>query len=94
MNEFVESLSTMSVEIHNGIREFSEQFYEELRRRNYTTPTNYLEILKLYIDMLRVQQNILPLKIRKYTVGLQTLNETNEEVGKLQQRIIGFFLKK
>ena len=32
---------------------------------------------------MKVQQNILPIKIKKYTVGLQTLKETNEEVEKL-----------
>jgi hypothetical protein len=34
--------------------------------------------------MLKVQQNILPLKIRKYTIGLKTLAETKVEVSKLQ----------
>lgn len=40
--------------------------------------------------MLKVQQNILPLKIRKYTIGLKTLAETKVEVSKLQQKIIEF----
>lgn len=74
-------LSQLSVEIHQEVCKLSEQFYDELRRRIYITPTSYLELLKLYIEMLKVQQNILPLKIRKYKVGLQTLNETNVVVG-------------
>ena len=90
IGQFVDALSTLSVEVHNNVIETSDAFYEELRRRNYVTPTSYLELLKLYIDMMKVQQNILPLKIRKYTVGLQTLKETNEEVGKLQAKIIEF----
>lgn len=40
--------------------------------------------------MLRIQQNLLPLKIRKYTVGLQTLKETNEEVESLKKKIEEF----
>jgi len=87
IGEYVEALSTLSVEIHTDIIEYSEKFYNELKRKNYTTPTSYLELLKLYIEMLKVQQNVLPMKIRKYTIGLQTLNETNEEVGKLQAQI-------
>lgn len=43
----------MSVEIHSDVNDFSEKFYEELRRRNYVTPTSYLELLKLYIDMMK-----------------------------------------
>lgn len=52
------------------------------------TPTSYLELLKLYIEMMKYQQGVLPAKIQKYTVGLETLKETNEEVAKLQQKII------
>ena len=54
------------------------------------TPTSYLELIKLYIEMLKVQKNILPMKIKKYSVGLMTLQETNEEVAKLQVKIIEF----
>jgi dynein heavy chain len=56
---------------------YSDKFYAELRRKNYVTPTSYLELLKLYIDMMKYQQGVLPIKIKKYTVGLQTLKETN-----------------
>jgi dynein heavy chain, axonemal len=40
--------------------------------------------------MMKEQQNILPLKIKKYTVGLQTLKETNETVKVLREKIIEF----
>lgn len=66
----------------------SDSFYAELRRKNYVTPTSYLELLKLYIEMMKYQQGVLPTRISKYTVGLETLKETNEEVAKLQAKII------
>jgi dynein heavy chain len=53
ITEFIEKLSKMSVEVHSDVNDFSEKFYEELRRRNYVTPTSYLELLKLYIDMMK-----------------------------------------
>ena len=68
--------------------EISDQFYNELRRKNYVTPTSYLELIKLYKEMMKYQQGILPIKIKKYTVGLETLKETNIEVEKLKQKII------
>lgn len=68
----------MTVFIHNSVIDFSDKFYGELRRKNYVTPTSYLELLKLYIEMMKYQQGILPQKISKYTVGLETLRETNE----------------
>lgn len=88
--DFKENLSQLSVDLHENVIEQSEKFFDELRRRVYITPTSYLELLKLYIDMLKIQQNILPLKIRKYKVGLQTLNETNASVGDLQKQIKEF----
>ena len=30
----------------------ADRFYNELRRRYYTTPTSYLELINLYIHML------------------------------------------
>ena len=63
--------------------EQGERFFDEMKRKVYITPTSYLELIKLYIAMLKVQQNILPLKIRKFTIGLQTLKDTEQEVGKL-----------
>ena len=78
------------MEIHTNVIINSDKFFEENRRRNYVTPTSYLELIKLYIEMLKVQKNILPMKIKKYSVGLMTLQETNEEVAKLQVKIIEF----
>jgi len=80
----------MTVIIHSDVKVFSDRFYDELRRKNYVTPTSYLELLKLYIDMMKLQQSQLPNKIKKYTVGLQTLKDTNDEVAKLQKTIIEF----
>ncbi len=56
--------------MHNSVITYSDQFYAELRRKNYVTPTSYLELLKLYIEMMKYQQGVLPTKIQKYTVGL------------------------
>jgi len=52
---FVNKLSEISVNVHSDVKDFSDKFYDELRRRNYVTPTSYLELLKLYIDMMKTQ---------------------------------------
>jgi len=46
-------LCQMSVQIHNSVQEASDSYYAELRRRNYTTPTSYLDLIKTYIEMLK-----------------------------------------
>jgi len=88
--KFKQQLATLSVDIHSTVSEYSGKFYSELRRRTYTTPTSYLELLRLYQTMLAKQLSILPMKIRKYTVGIETLVETNTVVADLQQKIIEF----
>jgi dynein heavy chain len=54
IGEFVGKLSEISVTIHADVKDFSDKYYDELRRRNYVTPTSYLELLKLYIEMMKV----------------------------------------
>lgn len=53
ITEYIEQLSALSVKIHRDVQTKSDQFYDELRRRNYVTPTSYLELLKVYIDMMK-----------------------------------------
>lgn len=47
-----ESFSAICVEIHVSVSDMAERFYSELRRRYYTTPTSYLELINLYLSML------------------------------------------
>lgn len=35
-----------------SVTDMAERFYSELRRRYYTTPTSYLELINLYLSML------------------------------------------
>lgn len=51
----------MCVEIHVSVTDMAERFYSELRRRYYTTPTSYLELINLYLSMLEEKRQILVL---------------------------------
>ena len=46
----------MCVVIHSSVSQIAEKFYNELRRRYYTTPTSYLELINLYLSMLQEKQ--------------------------------------
>jgi dynein heavy chain len=54
ISEHMDILCQMSVEIHTSVAEASDQYFSELRRKNYTTPTSYLDLIKTYVDMLKV----------------------------------------
>jgi dynein heavy chain len=76
------------VEIHNSVSSASDDFYAELRRKNYTTPTSYLDLIKTYKEMLTFQRGIVPIKIQRYQGGLKRLKETNDMVDDLKKTLI------
>ena len=45
-------VSEMCMIIHTSVESISNKFWDELRRRVYTTPKSYLDLIKLYINKL------------------------------------------
>ena len=45
-------IAEMCVDIHTSVSSMAERFFAELKRRYYTTPTSYLELINLYLSML------------------------------------------
>lgn len=88
IQEYLNPLCLMSVAIHNSVSQSSDKYYAELRRRNYTTPTSYLDLIKTYIEMLKVQRNIVPVKIQRYQGGLKRLADTNKMVDEMKAELI------
>ncbi|XP_028810647.1 dynein heavy chain 6, axonemal isoform X2 [Denticeps clupeoides] len=79
-----QSLSEMCVEIHTSVSEMAERFYSELRRRYYTTPTSYLELINLYLAMLEEKRQQLVAARDRVQNGLTKLLETNKLVEKMK----------
>lgn len=67
--ELKRSFSTMCVEIHVSVTDMAERFYLELRRRYYTTPTSYLELINLYLGMLEEK--------RQQLILVRVINDVN-----------------
>ena len=88
IEEYIKVLSDTAVFIHQSVKEASEVYFNKLRRRNYTTPTSYLDLIKTYIEMLKNQQSIVPAKMTRYQNGLTRLSETNEMVADLKKKLI------
>ncbi|XP_066516038.1 dynein axonemal heavy chain 6 isoform X2 [Hoplias malabaricus] len=82
--EMKSCLSQMCVEIHMSVTDMAEQFYSELRRRYYTTPTSYLELINLYLSMLGQKREQLEAARDRVKNGLTKLLETNELVDKMK----------
>ncbi|KAM6971776.1 dynein axonemal heavy chain 6 [Aplochiton taeniatus] len=82
--EMKESFSAMCVEIHTSVTDMAERFYAELRRRYYTTPTSYLELINLYLAMLGEKRQQLVSARDRVKNGLTKLLETNVLVDKMK----------
>ncbi len=42
----------MCVSIHTSVATASDRFFAELRRKYYTTPKSYLDLISLYLQLL------------------------------------------
>ena len=75
------------MKLHVSVSNASARFLAEQRRRNYTTPTSYLELIRLYLAMLTQQREAVTERARRYKTGLQKLYETNQIVADLQTKL-------
>ncbi|XP_068083916.1 dynein axonemal heavy chain 6 [Anabrus simplex] len=83
----VENISTICVTMHESVATMTERYYNEVRRHYYTTPSSYLELLKLYLSMLD-QKKLDTTRMRdRIANGLQKLYETNDVVDKMKDEL-------
>lgn len=80
-------LSEMCVEIHTSVAQSAERFYQELRRRYYTTPTSYLELINLFTSMLEKKRLEFEAQREKLSKGLEQLKKTSEVVTEMQKQL-------
>ncbi|XP_005385504.1 PREDICTED: dynein heavy chain 6, axonemal [Chinchilla lanigera] len=82
--ELKEKLSLMCVNVHLSVSQMADRYYAELRRRYYTTPTSYLELINLYLSMLTEKRKQLVSARDRVKNGLTKLLETNVLVDKMK----------
>lgn len=70
--------------VHTSIAKYADQFFEELRRKVYTTPKSYLDLIGLYTNKLAGLQGAVDIKRERMIVGVQKLLETEEIVSSLK----------
>jgi dynein heavy chain, axonemal len=65
----------------------SEDMFQTLKRLYYVTPTNYIELVKGYVDMLEAKQKEYGNEITKLRLGLHKLDEAGESSETLKQQL-------
>ena len=78
------SLCKLSVFIHQSVTEEGETFFQLMRRHIYTTPKNYLDLLKLYKRILFKKEKEVNTRINILSTGVGKLDEANVEVTRMK----------
>ncbi|XP_011495537.1 PREDICTED: dynein heavy chain 6, axonemal [Ceratosolen solmsi marchali] len=84
----VNSLASICVLMHESVEEMTVRFYEEMRRRYYTTPSSYLDLLKLYLNTLAKKSEKIGNMRTRIANGLNKITETHEIVATMKVQII------
>ena len=75
------------VMIHQSIQQYSEDFLNVYKRRNYSTPKNYLDFIDQYMKFLVQKRKFLDGQVIRLTGGLATLEKTSGEVQILREEL-------
>ncbi|CAK9054035.1 Dynein axonemal heavy chain 2 (Axonemal beta dynein heavy chain 2) (Ciliary dynein heavy chain 2) [Durusdinium trenchii] len=68
---------------HTTVMRFSTRIYQEQKRMNYVTPTNYLELVQGYMKMLKDKQKELGAAADKLRNGLSKLDDARVQVAEM-----------
>ena len=77
----------MCMIIHTSVEEVSDRFWGELRRRVYTTPKSYLDLISLYLNTLGKKRAQINANRNRLANGLTTLKNTNASIADLRVTI-------
>ncbi|XP_055375876.1 dynein axonemal heavy chain 2 [Condylostylus longicornis] len=74
-------------DIHLGVRETSNIMLNEMKRYNYVTPMNYLELVAGFQDLLKKKRSEISKYANRLRNGLSKIEETSEKVGVMSEEL-------
>lgn len=89
LTELETGLVEMVMMFNRSVVEASGRFYRELGRKNYVTPTSYLEMLRSFKVLFGRKYSEITDKRDRYTTGLEKLDSAAGQVGIMQTNLIG-----
>ncbi|PZC80020.1 hypothetical protein B5X24_HaOG215489 [Helicoverpa armigera] len=85
--KIIDQISSICVTMHQDVDIMTDRLYQEMRRYFYTTPSSYLDLLKLYLMLLDKKQQQIIRGRDRISCGLQKLYETYEVVGTMEHQV-------
>ncbi|KAJ6638438.1 Dynein axonemal heavy chain 6, partial [Pseudolycoriella hygida] len=80
-------LSQICVTMHESVEIMTKRLYNEYRRNFYTTPSSYLELLKLYHSLLESRNNTIRGQQKRIGNGLNKILETNDVIEVMRKKL-------
>ena len=72
------------MEVHTSVQKYSVDFELQLKRKNFSTPKNYLDFLNNYRKSLTNNRQKFTDMAKRYKDGLEKLAEAKEQVTHLR----------
>jgi dynein heavy chain, axonemal len=86
-NEIKSAVCEACMDIHVSVTQAADDFYNELRRKYYTTPKSFLDLINLYCSLLAERRMEMGETKERLLVGLQKLQQTNSVVDKMKAEL-------
>ena len=74
--------------IHQNVSIKSGEYYQQLRRYNYVTPTSYLELLSTFQTVLRSKRTEVLTRQSRLQNGVDKIIATKEQVAGMQEQLV------
>ena len=81
------SIVSICVDMQSRVINYSNKYYQELRRHNYVTPMSFIELLNLFKNLLQKRTVEIQNEINRYGNGLIVLAESEETAAKMGEYI-------
>ncbi|XP_049884905.1 dynein axonemal heavy chain 6 [Pectinophora gossypiella] len=85
--DIIDKISVLCVSMHQDVDVMTDRLFDEMRRYYYTTPSSYLDLLKLYLQLLDKKQQEIIRGRDRISCGLRKLYETYDVVGVMEQQV-------
>lgn len=84
------NISTFFGNAHTKVIALSEKMWKELKRLYYVTPTNYIQLVKGYVQLLNNKREQIGSQIQKLAGGLGKLDDAQSSSNELQKNLAIF----
>jgi dynein heavy chain len=72
---------------HQSVQQYSEEFFTKFKRRNYSTPKNYLDFIENYSKFLKENRKKMASAVIRLEGGLTTLADAQEQTKVLGEEL-------